>query len=106
MRWLPPKRSKEERREDIGYSLWEVVSTLGFLIVGLLVCGAGLYFRDNAVLGIGMLIAFFGGYVLLQSLFGLLIDTTIGKHGFTLVIVIAIIGFFLFQGYALVTKSP
>lgn len=68
MRWWPPKRSKDEHHEDIAFSLWDVAIALGFLTAGLLVCLAGLYFEDNAVLGIGMLMTLFGGYAFLQSL--------------------------------------
>jgi hypothetical protein len=105
VRWWPAKRSKNERHEDIAVSLWDVVIALAFLTAGLLVCGAGLYFEDNAVLGIGMLVAFFGAYVLLQSLFALLIDATIGYRGIGLGLIVIIVGFFLMQGYAWLVEA-
>ena len=99
-KWLP-RRSKDERSEDIAFGLSDVAIAFCILSAGLIGVVAGAYIDEGAVLGIGMLVACIGVYALGQSLVGLLIDMTLGMGGLGFVLIVLILGFFLVQGYGL-----
>ena len=99
-KWLP-RRSKDERSEDIEFGLSDVAIAFCILSAGLIGVVAGAYIYEGAVLGIGMLVACIGVYAVGQSLVGLLIDMTLGMGGLGFVLIVLILGFFLVQGYGL-----
>lgn len=99
-RWLP-RRSKDERQEDISFGLWDIGWALCILSVGLAVLLAGVYFEDDAVLGIGFLVGLIGAYATAQSLLGLLVDVSLGMGGLGVLLVVLILVFFAFQIYEL-----
>ena len=51
-KWLP-RRSKDERAEDIAFGLSDVAIAFCILSVGLIGVLAGAYFDEGAVFGIG-----------------------------------------------------
>ncbi|MEP1766427.1 MAG: hypothetical protein ABJJ53_07275 [Sulfitobacter sp.] len=74
--------------------------------VGLVVCLLGVFVPDNAILGIGCLVAVIGGYGIAQSIFGLLIDATIGAGWIGVVLFVILFGFFAMRVYgALASKT-
>ena len=99
-KWLP-RRSKDERLEDIAFGLSDVAIAFCILSAGLIGVVAGAYIDEGGVLGIGMLVACIGVYAVGQSLVGLLIDMTLGMGGLGFVLIVLILGFFLVQGYGL-----
>lgn len=70
-----------------------------------MVCFAGIYFDDNAILGIGAMGTVFGGYMILQTLLGLVIDLTVGPRWIGAIVFVMIVGFCAMRGYGMLTGA-
>ncbi len=99
-KWLP-RRSKDERQEDIAFGLSDVAIAFCLLSAGLIGIVAGTYFDEGAVFGIGALVVCIGAYAVGQSLVGLLVDMTLGMGGLGVLLIVLILVFFVAQGYDL-----
>lgn len=104
MGWWP-KRSRAEKAQDIKESLIELALSVGVLAIGLLLILAGGYFETHDWLFfVGGGLALLGGYAVMQSIMGLVVEVSIGMAGAMAVLGLAILGYMLFNGYALLMQ--
>lgn len=100
-----PKRTKDEKTNDIYAALVELFFWFCVVCVGLLCVLATYYFQDQdwlMLVGVGL--SAFGVYAVMQSLIGLVIEASIGMTIFLGLVGFAILGFTLVQGYWLLME--